>query len=177
MTSEAPLLAYLQNWTKSLSFHDSVLIGQLTFGWFSWKSLRLNYPNNHALQLFEKKACKSYPCNKIVFDQTVQWLEPFCLKLKPWFRYICSALEVDFKNECMNNPNIKMVLQLLQVSVFNCTQDNFRKKSYSSTTYDGNVDSTENNFCDSRKVRQVDIWGNIPFFIWHIDTMCICYLY
>ena len=65
----------------------------------------------------------------------------------------------------MNNPNIKMVLQLLQVSVFNCTQDNFRKKSYSSTTYDGNVDSTENNFCDSRKVRQVDIWGNIPFFI------------
>ena len=33
MTSEAPLLAYLQNWTKSLSLHDSVLIqGRLKSG-------------------------------------------------------------------------------------------------------------------------------------------------
>ena len=42
LTSEAPLLAYLQNQIKSFSLHDSVHIGQLSFGWFSWKSLGLN---------------------------------------------------------------------------------------------------------------------------------------
>ena len=41
--SEAPLPPDLQNWTKSHSFHDSGLSGQLSFGWASWKSLGLNY--------------------------------------------------------------------------------------------------------------------------------------
>ena len=47
LTSEAPLLVYLQNWTKSLSFHESGLSGQLSFGWASWKSLGLNYSKVH----------------------------------------------------------------------------------------------------------------------------------
>ena len=42
MTSEASLLAYLQNWTKSISFYHLLPVGQLSFGWFSWKSLGLN---------------------------------------------------------------------------------------------------------------------------------------
>ena len=32
MISEAPLPPNLQNWTKSLSFHDSGFAGQLSFG-------------------------------------------------------------------------------------------------------------------------------------------------
>ena len=48
MTSEAPLPPNSQNWTKLLSFHNSGLSGQLSFGWASWKSLGLNYSiDNH----------------------------------------------------------------------------------------------------------------------------------
>ena len=44
-SSGAPLPPDLQNWTKSHSFHDSGLSGQLKFCWASWKSLWLNYSN------------------------------------------------------------------------------------------------------------------------------------
>ena len=48
MTSEAPLPPNSQNWTKLLSFHNSGLSGQLSFGLASWKSLGLNYSiDNH----------------------------------------------------------------------------------------------------------------------------------
>ena len=59
MTSEAPFPPNLQNWTKSISFHDSGLSEQLSFGWASWKPLRLNYssnelPNSFFLTLIKK---------------------------------------------------------------------------------------------------------------------------
>ena len=41
--SEAPLLAILQNWTKSLSLHDSLPKGQPYSGCLSSKCFRLNY--------------------------------------------------------------------------------------------------------------------------------------
>ena len=43
LASEACLSPNLQNWIKSLSFHDSGLSGQLSFGRLNWKSLGLNY--------------------------------------------------------------------------------------------------------------------------------------
>ena len=50
MTSEARLPLNSQYWTKSLSFHDSGLSGQLNFDWPDWKPLGLNYSNVHVGQ-------------------------------------------------------------------------------------------------------------------------------
>ena len=43
----------LQNWKKSLSFHERVPKEQPYFGWLAWKIFWLNYSTFHYFKLFE----------------------------------------------------------------------------------------------------------------------------
>ena len=82
MTSEARLPLNSQYWTKSLSFHDSGLSGQLNFDWPDWKPLGLNYSNG-------EHSCGSWFCCVVQKLVTQDLCESNLIgSVHKWFIYI-----------------------------------------------------------------------------------------
>ena len=78
MTSEALLPLNSQYWTKSLSFHDSGLSGELNFDWLDWKPLGLNYTTAHLSKNWKKSNLSILP---IFWGRVTLSTQEFC----QWF--------------------------------------------------------------------------------------------
>ena len=125
MTSEARLSSNSQNWTKSLSFHDSWLSGQLSFEWPDWKSLGLNYSSlqrEHGWKTDSVNGGQIHFFSKNSFQMQHRTFDSKSFTTKYWGNFIAVQKWIYF-TKFLFNVNLfvlwtKIFMQKLKMEIF-----------------------------------------------------------